>query len=158
MDINKTTTALANSVASFLSNLNSLLLTLLAYVLTVLFTYLLLKVRIGSGHHEAFIVYQIATGGDPYNFASTFANNVWVWRWLLVLHIFSWLIVPVLAATAVDVVFSIREKKRFALEDQIENAMIQALMTHTTLSSADSTAFARLWRQKMSSLLDRDVS
>jgi len=156
LDMNRVTTALANKVASFLSNLNSLLFALLTYVLIVLFTYLLLKVRIGSGHDEAFIVYQIGTGGDPFNFADDFANNLWLWRWLLVLHVLSWLIVPVLAATAVDVVFSIREKKKFELEDRIENSMVQALMTHTTLSSADSTAFARLWRQKMSTVLDKD--
>jgi hypothetical protein len=148
---------IAYRLARLLSSLNALLTLLTIYLSLIIITYLLIKFSLGPGSAAEFITYETATGGDPFNFGQQFINHPLLWHWLLFIHIISWLIVPVLTATAVDIVFHVWERKRIQLDQQIENNMIQALIINTRLSPEEAEGFVRLWRQMMSKVFKDDI-
>lgn len=97
----------------FLADFSYLLSTLLVYVILVVGTYLVLLWKLWPDQEKAlFIAYEAATGADPFNFASDLKRFFWLWVWIMVFHVISWLAVPVLAATAVDAACRIFEEKR----------------------------------------------
>jgi hypothetical protein len=111
------------AIGRFLSNFSYVLSTLLLHVLLSGITYLVLKIVLGSGKREAFIAYEIATGGDPFNFSDIFSPHPILWAWILMFHVISWLIVPVLAATAVDAAYRVWEEKRLEVDKRLQEQM-----------------------------------
>lgn len=101
----------------FLANFTAVLVTLLVYTLAAIVTYFIVLQTVNPEVSEAFrITYAVATGGDPYDFANQLSPHPWLWNWILIFHVISWLIVPVLAATAVDAAYRVVERRRHQAE------------------------------------------
>ena len=122
----------------YLSNFASVIVTLVIYVVLSLVTYVLLVQELPTEKRPGFIAYEIATGGDPINFEADIQTHYWTWRWILLFHVVSWLIVPVLAATAVDAAFKTYEERRKRVSDQLSDRMEQILTKHSELSQEDA--------------------
>lgn len=58
------------------------------------------------------MAYEIATGGSPVSYMEHFKNYPFLYGWLLCLHVYSWLMVPVLIAAAIDAAHVVHQKKR----------------------------------------------
>lgn len=84
------------------------------YVLLSLLTCIWLTVELGTFKGLASIIsYEVATGGSPAPFIRDIEPRFpFLWAWLLVLHAISWLLVPMLIASAVDATYRILEKQR----------------------------------------------
>lgn len=101
-------------VTRYLSNLRYLRATLLVYLLCNLGTYVWLGVQFGTFRGKAItIAYDVATGASPVAYMADVKPLFPVlWLWLAVLHVFSWLIVPIVIATAIDVMYRVYEQGR----------------------------------------------
>lgn len=115
-------------VGIFLANLTYLVATLIVYAILSVLTYLWLSFTLSNPGSARFIAYEISTGGDPFNFRADLAQHVWLWRWMLLFHILSWLIVPVLAATAVDATYRLLEQRRLELDRKLMSNMINVVV------------------------------
>lgn len=109
-----------DKTARFLSDFGSVMTTLFLYLLVCLITYICLAVSFGSARGEAWrIAFDVSTGGEPYNHDDALKHFPTLWMWLHVVHVLSWLIVPVLAATAIDAAYRIPERKKGKAERRI---------------------------------------
>ena len=130
------------STGRFLSNFGYVLTTLVIYLFFCLVTYAVLRIGLGADAGPSLITYIIATGGDPYNFKELSTTRPVIWGFIIVLHIFSWLIVPVLAATAVDAAYRKWEDRVRELDTELTDEVRRLLEQHAGLSpdAADLTA------------------
>lgn len=104
----------------FFSSLNSLILALAGYLFISLITYVSLLAQFWPSYSKAgFITYEIATGGDPFNFQAELAGHHLLWHWLLSVHVGAWLIVPILIGTAVDAAFRQYEERQAEREKRL---------------------------------------
>lgn len=126
----KLTDRAGSKAGGFLSSFGYVILTLCFYVLLCFITYLVLRANLGSDGGAAFISFEIATGGDPFNFKDLAFSHPILWIWILVLHVASWLMVPVLAATAVDAAHRKWEERRLALDVELRAEMGRILAEH----------------------------
>ncbi|HVF57451.1 MAG TPA: hypothetical protein VM934_14955 [Pyrinomonadaceae bacterium] len=112
---------LAHPVGRFFSNLGWLVKTLAIYLCLTFATFLALLVKFWPNCQKpGFIAYEIATGGDPFNFQSDFSREDWpLWTWLLILHVLAWLIVPILIGTAADAAYRVFEDRRSRAERKL---------------------------------------
>lgn len=120
-------------VGGFFSNFTRVLQMLFIYVVLCVGTYILLIAELGPDKRAAFIAYQVATGGDPYNFSEALRPFPFTWGWILVLHVLSWLIVPVLAATAIDAAYRAHEEKKARAERALKLIIASLLKKHSHL-------------------------
>lgn len=129
---------LSHQVGNFLSKLNYLLLTLAVYFILALFTYAILLCTLWPAWRKAgFIAYEIATGGDPYNFFNEVANYPVLWEWLLILHLIAWLMVPILVGTAADAAFRQYEERRSETEKRLRQLIKNHARERLHLSEED---------------------
>ena len=137
----------------FLSNLQYVLSTLVVYVALGFLTFFLLAIQSDINKTKAgFIAYEMSTGGDPYNFLAEVQHHSLLWSWLLVFHVISWLIVPILAATAVDGAFRSWEQKRLRLESKLMAIMITVITAHADVSPENARRIA----QEAKAAMDRE--
>lgn len=129
----------------FLSSFSYVLTTLLVYVVMCFITYGVITLALGANKGAAFITFEIATGGDPYNFKEIAAAHPFLWIWILALHAMSWLIVPVLAATAVDAAYRNWEDRMRVLEMELQDEMVGVLERHANVSKAEADRIAQEW-------------
>jgi hypothetical protein len=103
------------------ANLKRLGATLGAYVALSVGTYLWLAADLKTLRGAAAtIAYDLSTGGSPLQYSSEIRPAFpALWFWLSLFHIVSWLIVPVLAATTIDVAYRIYEQKRLRAEKRL---------------------------------------
>ena len=98
-------------IGRLFSNPEALLYALLIYVALTAGLFLAMLWNLWPNVNDAsFAAYEIATGGDPFNFKKDWGKDRLIWTWILVLHVVSWLIVPVLIATAIDAAYRIFEQ------------------------------------------------
>jgi len=138
----------------FLTNLTYVVTTLLGYVFLSILTYLWLAARLSSPGRARFIAYEISTGGDPFNFAAELYQHVWLWRWVLLFHVISWIIVPVLAATAVDATFRLWEQRRLELDRRLMSQMVDIIVEHLGMKDDEAQRLALKTRQRMENMLN----
>jgi hypothetical protein len=141
--------SLGEKLGHFLSNFTYVLITLLSHIGLTISTYVLLSYELPSEKSARFIAYEIATGGDPYNFVGDMQSHYWTWRWILLFHIISWLMVPVIAATAVDAAFRIYEHRRAELSATLSDRMAEIIVRHLGWSPEDAEKFALKARKEM---------
>jgi hypothetical protein len=114
-------------VGRFFSKFRSIILVLFLYLIISLITFFALACSLYPDYRKAaFTAFEVATGGDPYNF-SELNKFTYLWLWILSLHIISWLLVPVLMATAIDAAYRIWEERRVMLERDIMSKMDEVL-------------------------------
>lgn len=126
----------------FLSSFSYVLTTLFVYFVACFITYLALRIGFGPDQGAAFIAYEMATGGDPYNFKELAPAHPVLWVWMLVLHLLSWLIVPVLAATAVDAAYRKWEERRQELDLELRDEIGKLLKAHVGLQEEEANQVA----------------
>lgn len=122
----------------FFSNFRAILWVLGLYVVMSVVTFLALACKLYPNYSKAaFIAFEIATGGDPFNFSGDLNKFTYLWLWVLFLHLISWLLVPVLTATAIDAAYRIWEERRIKLERIIMSRMDKVLDQVSGLSEAE---------------------
>lgn len=136
-------TKTGRATGRFLSNFGYVLTTLIIYVLFSLVTYGVLRVGLGANAGPSLITFIIATGGDPYNFKELSTTHPVVWGFIIVLHVLSWLIVPVLAATAVDAAYRKWEERVRELDTELTDEVRRLLEQHAGLTADDAELAAR---------------
>ena len=109
--------ALGNWVGRRFSNFAFVVNLVLGYTGLSLLTWAVVTCLSGDPTKAAQAAYTVATGGDPYPFTGDVNPSAggfrWlVWQWLRLLHIFSWLLVPVLIASTIDAAYKVNERKR----------------------------------------------
>jgi len=90
----------------------------------------------------SFIAYAIATGGDPFNFSELAQPHPLLWVWILIVHVLSWLIVPVLAATAIDAAYRKWEERREELEVELQSEMCGVIERQLGLGKEEADLIA----------------
>jgi len=146
-------TFIGRKTGQYLTNLTYVVATLVIYGFLSVLTYLWMASKLSSTQAR-FIAYEVSTGGDPFNFAAQLSQHVWLWRWVLVFHVVSWIIVPVLAATAVDATFRLWEQRRLELDRKLMAQMVGVIVEHLGLESEEAERVAQKTRQGMESELD----
>lgn len=143
-------TNIGEATGRFLSDFSYVLSTLVAYVLLSVATYVSIKLVVPSGPvGHLFMAYELATGSDPLNFVTTLQRHRLLWYWILAFHILSWLIVPVLAGTAVSAAFHVWQEKRAALDQQLLATMGNVIRAHGGLSEAAARELLEQARAEM---------
>lgn len=127
----------------FLSSFTYVLTTLLVYAIICLLTYVFVRLTLGPNEGASFVTFEIATGGDPFNFKELAVSHPILWIWLLLVHSMSWLIVPVLAATAVDAAFRQWEDRKSALEVELGDEMSRVLERHVKVPKEEASRIAQ---------------
>lgn len=127
----------------FLSSFNYVLTALLIYLILCLVTYMVLRIALGPNAGASFVTFEIATGADPFNFKELAISNPVVWVWILVVHMASWLMVPVLAATAVDAAHRKWEERRQALDTELREEMCRILNAYAGLPKDEADRIAQ---------------
>jgi len=115
VEIVSVTKRLGMAFGRFFENFTAVLLALLLYLVLTVLTYFALAWSLPDKGTAAFITYEVATGGDPKDFRGD-VKQFPLWLWILAMHVASWLIVPVLAATAVDAAYRVLESRRAELD------------------------------------------
>jgi hypothetical protein len=124
----KFVTGAGATAGRFFSSLTYVLSALLIYITLSVLTYMWLAFQLAPAHGKAsFIAYEVATGGDPFNFAGDLQQYNLLWVWILIFHAISWLIVPIVAATAVDLAFNAWEEKRLELDERLLDQMSEII-------------------------------
>ena len=91
------------------------------YALILGITLILLMQGLPDTRKAIFITYSFGTGADPVEFQSDLqAFPPGIQYWLLGLHVISWLFVPILVATVIDVIIRELEQKRQGAGDRIK--------------------------------------
>ncbi|HJR06896.1 MAG TPA: hypothetical protein VJ842_06550 [Pyrinomonadaceae bacterium] len=127
----------------YLSNITYVLSTLLIYIAFSILTYIWLVIQLSPQRNKAaFIAYEMATGSDPYNFAIDLQGFFLLWNWILVFHIISWLIVPILAATAVEATFRVYEQRKQDLNEKLLTSMERIIGEYGGISQEEAERFA----------------
>ncbi|MEK6322987.1 MAG: hypothetical protein AABN33_15040 [Acidobacteriota bacterium] len=109
------TKRLGMTFGRFFESFTALLLALFFYLVLTFSTYVVLAWNLPDNGRAAFITYEVATGSDPKDFRDD-VKQFPLWLWILAMHVVSWLIVPVLAATAVDAAYRVWEGRKAELE------------------------------------------
>lgn len=116
------TEGLGNRIGHFLSNFTYVAITLGVYIFLSIVTFIVLFWVFSPEYGKGFLIaYGVTTGGDPLGFADELDGHKLVWAWLLILHLLSWLVVPVLAATAVDAAYRVVEQRRTRATKELNN-------------------------------------
>ena len=112
-----TTKKIGHLVGRFLSNFHNVFVTLVIYLVLGFGTYVWLAIDLGSFSGKSTnIAYKVATGSDPLEYVDVINKFPFLWAWILIFHVLSWLVVPVLTATAVDAAYRIAEETRIEAE------------------------------------------
>lgn len=120
--------AIGERTGRFFLNFPYVLATLLLYVGLSGVTYVWIKIEIPPGTvPHFFIAYELATGSDPLNFASSLQNHRLIWCWVLIFHVLSWLIVPVLVATTISAALHVWEERRLELDQLLVSRMAEVI-------------------------------
>jgi hypothetical protein len=105
----------------YLGNLKLLAITLGVYFLLACATYVWLALQMGAfGNKAAVIAYDVATGASPAPYVGDvkpFSTVLWIW--LAILHVFSWILVPIVIATAIDAMYRAHEQRRARAEKRL---------------------------------------
>lgn len=118
------TKKIGNQVGRFLSNFSNVFVTLIIYLSLSLVTYIWLAIALGSlSGKSANIAYKVATGSDPLEYVQDLNKFPLLWPWILIFHVLSWLIVPVLTATAVDAAYRVAEETRIEAENDMRSRL-----------------------------------
>lgn len=126
-----------------LSSFTSILTVLFIYVVLCLVTYLVLRITLGPEAGPSFITFEIATGGDPFNFKELAISQPVVWIWILAIHTASWLMVPVLVGTALDAAYRKWEERRLALDLELSREMSRILKEYTGVPKDEADRIAQ---------------
>ncbi len=129
----------------FFSSLGHLLGTLAIYAVLAVVTFLLLYFKLRPDYQMAgFIAYEIATGGDPFNFKDVVGvgDDRLVWTWLLIFHLAAWVIVPVLIGTAADAAFRAYEKQQARAERRLRRIIKKEARKRFQLTDDEADDFA----------------
>lgn len=146
---------IGRSVGRFFSNLSYLLTALAAYCTLSFITFLFLLWKLWPNYQKAgFIAYEVATGGDPFNFTSAVGQYRFVWTWLLGLHVIAWLAVPILIGTAIDAAYRVYEARRQRTERILQKIIRKKAAEKLKLSDAELDDFVE---QTMESFQQRSL-
>jgi hypothetical protein len=141
---------LSAELGKFLSNITYVLFTLFIYIVLSLLTYIWLLFQLAPQRNKAaFIAYEMATGSDPYNFVADIQQFFFLWNWILIFHIISWLIVPILTATAVDATFRIYEERKRNLHERLFATMERIISNYGGIPEDKAESFAIEAREAM---------
>ncbi len=124
------------------SSFGYLLAALASYVCLCFLTYAVLRTELGSNQGASFITFEIATGGDPYNFKELAFSHPLLWLWILILHLLSWLMIPILAATAVDAA-NRKWEERLKWDIELLYEMRRILKAYAEMPQGKADDFAR---------------
>ncbi|SRR6266851_403270 len=141
--VSKYTDKVVNAGGKLLSSFSYVLTALVIYVILCLVTYIVLRITLGSDGGASFITFEIATGGDAFNFKELAVSHPIVWVWILVVHVASWLMVPVLAATAIDAAIRKWDERRLALEMELRGEMNRVLGAYAGLPKQEADRIAQ---------------
>jgi hypothetical protein len=121
------------SLGKFLYSLTSLMLALGVYLIFCIITFVLLRLYLDPNQNPDLVTYIIATGGDVDIYLPILRPHSIAFYWILVFHITSWLIVPVLAAATVDGAYRLYEQRKEKAVRNIEVTMVELLKLNTSL-------------------------
>lgn len=128
---------LGANLGKILGDLPILVTTIFLYIILSFATYLILRCQIGNypENQSAFLIsYIVATGGDPSPYLQTLELYSFSYYWILVFHVISWLIVPVIVALAADATCRLFEKRKNLAEILLKKKMKNILSKETPLS------------------------
>lgn len=142
------------ALGRFFSSLPSLLFTLLAYLVLCLFTYLILRFSLPPEKKPGMISYFLATGGDPAPYLNDLGSYLLAYSWIMVFHVLSWLVIPVLAATAMDISFRAYDNHKHRAEKRLEKRMVMILVQEGKVSEDIASEKVKAefidWRERAS--------
>jgi hypothetical protein len=117
-----------------------LLTTLLVFVALWLMLFVSLYVQLFDFEKAGFIAYVVATGGDPFNFRDL-SEQRFIWIVITILHVFSWLIVPVLIATIIDAAYRVYEERGLRARRIVRKQLLEIGMEYAGLSGEELNKF-----------------
>jgi hypothetical protein len=120
-----------------------LLFTLCSYLLVSILTWGLLSRNLGTPWGRAgTIAYDVATGTSPTNYSSEIKQSFpWLWIWLGFFHILAWLIVPVLAATTIDVLYRLHDEEKGRTEKRLRRRIRKFAQANNQLTGVHLEQF-----------------
>lgn len=124
---------LGASLGKFLYSLTSLMLALGVYIILCVFTFVLLRIYLDPSQNPDLVTYIIATGGDVDTYLPILRAHNIAFYWVLIFHVISWLIVPILAAAAVDGAYRLYEQHKIKAARSVELTMVELLKLNTDL-------------------------
>ena len=114
---------IASKTGFFLSRFHSVLLTLGVYLILSLFTWGALLWAMSPDRKKASaIAYTVSTGGDPIPITELHQFRL-LYAWVLVFRVGTWLVVPVLAAAAIDASYRAFEERRRTAEVRLKERL-----------------------------------
>lgn len=123
--MDKEASKLGNALSFFgryFSNFKYLLFTLFLYTICALVTWIALLFKFKFNLKTATgIAYTLSTGGDPYSQPEALQLGWGWWLWFFLFHILSWLLVPVLIASAIECAHRTNEER----SKQAERALLE---------------------------------
>jgi hypothetical protein len=107
-----------------------------------------------SWNKASWIAYEIATGGDPFNFYNELQPYWLLWIWMLSFHVLSWLLIPILVGTAVNVSIQSWEQRRARLREKLVERVAAVLAEKGGVAAEGSLSLA----EQLVSSIERDIS
>ncbi|MDQ3802256.1 MAG: hypothetical protein M3416_00135 [Acidobacteriota bacterium] len=95
--------------------------------------FLALHIQLFEFENAGFIAYEIATGADPFNFKDL-GKHPLIWTLISILHVMSWLVLPVVIAVVIDATYRIYEERRLRAEKKVKRRIRQIGREHLGLS------------------------
>jgi hypothetical protein len=97
----------------------------------------------GATYSESsWIAYEIATGGDPFNFYNQLRPYWFLWIWILIFHVVSWLLVPILVGLSVTSITASWAERRAQLKKQLQTLLSELYTTHAGMSPSEAEKLA----------------
>lgn len=115
--------SIVGMLGDFFSSIRKLLIALAIYVALWIGLFAALYWELSNFREAGFIAYIIATGGDPYNFKDLGEKYPFIWAYISIMHVASWLIVPVLIAAVIDATYRQYEAARRREERKMQRLM-----------------------------------
>lgn len=134
----------------FFSHLGLVLGTLTCYLLFSIATYLVLVLLYHLPKMKSlWITYTAATASDPLPFETDLKGAPGLLIWILLFRLFSWLLVPVLIAAAVDAAYRVFETRRKLAEVRLLDYMREMAREYTGLTGVELDSFVRTQYEEM---------
>ena len=141
--------AIGDAVGRFLSNFSYVLGTLGLYLFLSAVTFIWLAIDVDR-YRAATITYDVATGGNPLEYIGELQRPYPVlWGWIVFFHILAWLVVPVLAATAVDAAYRKWDERKEEAERRLRKIFRIVGRDQLKLSGSQLEEFEDTWIDAM---------
>jgi hypothetical protein len=140
----------AAKIGKSLGSLPILLVVLIVYFLLTLITYFLLRsqeIKYPENQSSFLISYIVATGGDPAPYLQTLEVSFFLYWWILVFHLISWLFIPVVIALAADTTYRLYEQRKYAAKLNLRRKMKNILFAETNLPEEEIVKITNKFNQ-----------